>query len=416
MLKRLSVYFFCFTAPLCVCSIVFPSAEAITLFLSFFLMFITYKRELLRDFYQKQVLYLFFFPMLITAGVACIQLFIKNDGYYTNYFQTILPVRLVHILVNLFIFVCIYSYIQRNIEQYKNVFRAYYWGIVIILGIFGFWQILSNLFGIWCPEIETRSHLYFARDAGLSRITSIASEPSYLVPFIIDAIFLILILNEKKFLIVFLLVILFFSFSFGAYMEIFILSIFYFLLSSKREKLKFFLLFMPIIGCVILLFPDWINIAIEIISSRQELQSGFDPHDNGRTSMILYPIESLFQDNLFTLVFGNGLASFKYLNISDSNCLFVTSNNIYADLMYEGGVFSLICLLFLFSRVWIHFNMNVHVLNTKTSLYIKLFLIHIALSSFYRADYATERYIVLLLIVGAFYIVIKNKYDICNYT
>lgn len=74
----------------------------------------------------------------------------------------------------------------------RRLLLSYAWGIFILLGLMGLWQILHQTTGIWCPEIETRSDLYFASSLGVSRITSFADEPSYLAPYLIDAMLVFL--------------------------------------------------------------------------------------------------------------------------------------------------------------------------------------------------------------------------------
>lgn len=161
------------------------------------------------------------------------------------------------------------------------------------------------------------------------------------------------------------------------------------------------------------MFPEIINLVVEIVGSRQELQPGFEMQDSARTSMIVYPITALFRGDILTILFGNGPSSFKYLNASDENAIFVTSNNIYADSLYEGGIMSFLCLILLAVYFWKIIS-SLKVNDSLDKLLIKIFLVHIALSSFYRADYASERFIVLLLVVKVFYLVLKQNYTTGN--
>lgn len=197
-------------------------------------------------------------------------------------------------------------------------------------------------------------------------------------------------------------------------MELFLLSLFYLIFSGVFEKIKILFVFFLLLIFVVVVFPDWIEMAINIISSRQEVQSGFNMQDTNRLSMIIYPINVLFRDGLFSVFLGNGLSSFKYLFNSDEDCLYVTSNNIFADLLYEGGLLSIVCLILLFVCFWKQIRKVERQNLFDTIIYIKLFLVHIVLSSFYRADYASGRYIVLFLIIGLMYN-IKNVNVNCNY-
>lgn len=410
-IRTCPIIFFFFTAPVSVCTIVLPNVEIVTLLSSLLLMLFFSKSIIKIDNYSKHVLLLFFFPILISTLFACFQIVLKNDLYYYEYFQYDLPGRIFHVFSYLFIFTYVHAYLKVDSGIRINILKTYTWGIVLILGLFGFWQLLGN-FGIWCPDVETRDSLYFARNLGISRITSIASEPSYLVPFLLDGI-LISVFLRKKVISIFLAIVLLFSLSFGAYMEIIILTFSYFILSTTRQRTIFFTIIGIVILIVILMFPEFISLAIEIINSRQELQSGFDVRDTSRTAMIAYPIMVLFHSDILTIFFGNGPSSFKFLNASDDDAIFSTSNNIYVDLLYEGGIVSFLCLILLAVYFW-RLISSLKVTNSLDKLLVKLFLIHIALSSFYRADYASERFTVLLLIVYIFYLILRQNYAIAH--
>lgn len=232
------ILLFFFTAPISVCTIVLPNVELVTLLLSLLMMFFFSKNIIKIDNYSKHILFLFFFPILISTLCACCQVILKNDSYYYEYFQYNLPGRLFHVLSYVLIFIYVHTCLSVDSSIGVTILKTYTWGIVWILGVFGFWQILGN-FGIWCPEVETRDSLYFAKDLGISRVTSIASEPSYLVPFLLDGI-LISFFLRKKIISIFLTVVLLFSLSFGAYMEIAILTLSYFILSTTKQRTIFF--------------------------------------------------------------------------------------------------------------------------------------------------------------------------------
>lgn len=407
--KEIPIYFFLFTASISVCTITLPSAEYLTIFLSFIMLIPFYRREMIINKYFKYVFLLFVLPIIISTLFTCVRLGFKNDSYYYDYFTDFLPGRLIHLILFAIILNYIHTYINKNnIEKKKleEILKSYLYGIFIILGIFGIWQILNSLFGIWCPEVQTRGNLYFASDMGINRVTSLADEPSYLVPFIIDGIFIALFLR-KRIIPILLLIVLLFSLSFGAYVEIFFLSISYLFLMSRKNRIKIISILFICLIIFIIAFPDIINVVFTIISSREELQSGFEMDDTSRTAMIIYPIKTLLKENFFVFLFGNGPASFKYLETSDNNCIFATSNNILVDLLYEGGLLSFTLIIALFIFIWGLFS------KSNTSHYnltlIKLFLIHVVLSSMYRADYASERFMSILVIIETFYLILNRN-------
>lgn len=400
------VLFFLFASPLSVCSIVFPLGEPIVLALSFISMFLCSNYIFQINTYVKRILLLFYFPMLIAAAFAGIQLILKSDLHYSQYFMNYLPVRLIRISMLLCIFIFIHNFILHNKYALDRILKTYLAGIVCILGLFAIWQILSGFTGLWCPEIETRDSAYFLKGLGIKRVTSLADEPSYLVPFLIDALLISLFLGWRKIAII-LTVIVLLSLSFGGFMELSMLALFYIFLASSKDKIKILSISIFLLLILLLFFPQVVDILIEIVSARAELQSDFNPNDTARTAMIIHPLKSLFNDNILAVLFGNGPSSFKYLYDSDSDCLFVTSNNIYADLMYEGGLISFISLVVLFYFMWNQFSHKNFVLD-KRLIASKLFVVHVLLSSFYRADYASERFVVLFIIIEIFYLIIRN--------
>ena len=241
---------------------------------------------------------------------------------------------------------------------------------------------------------------------GIKRVTSLADEPSYLVPFLIDALLISLFLGWRKIAFVIIAIVLF-TLSFGGFMELSILALSYLFLASSKDKMKILSIGIILLLILILFFPQVVDLLIGIVSARAELQSDFDPNDTARTAMIIHPLEKLFEDNMLAILFGNGPSSFKYLYESDADSLFVTSNNIYADLLYEGGVISFLSLALLFYFIWNLFSHKKFALDRRLVV-SKLFVIHILLSSFYRADYASERFVVLFIVIEIFYLIIKN--------
>lgn len=414
--EEFPIYFFLFTASISVCTITLPSAEYITIFLSFLMTIPFYKKGMIINRYLKYVSLFFFFPIIVSTIYTSIRLGFKNDALYYDYFTDFLPGRLIHLILFVIILNYIHTYINQNEKEthkLETVVKSYIYGVFIILGIFGIWQIMNSLFGIWCPQVQTRGDLYFATEMGVKRITSLADEPSYLVPFIIDGI-LLSIFFRKKIIPILLTVVLLFSLSFGAYVEIFFLSVSFIFLLPEKKKIKVFTAILFLIVMFIIIFPEIINIVYTIISSREELQSGFEMEDTSRTAMIVYPIKKLFSDNLGALLIGNGPASFKYLEVSDFHCIFTTSNNILVDLLYEGGILSFVMIIFLFIFVWRLFDKSE--ISYFNITIIKLFLIHIVLSSLYRADYASERFMSMLVIIETIYLITKNNSSLYSKT
>lgn len=395
-----SLLFFLFTASLSVCTILFGKLDWIILFGCVFmaLPFIKWK-NLIIDKPVRWISLLFYLPFLISFVWSFALIPIINVPEYNNYIKTTFIFRSLHVF--LFYILLLYGdqiLIRSTHESLVKYLMIFCWGIILILGIFGVWQILGSIFHIWVPTIETRGDLYSARALGINRVTSIADEPSYLVPFLIDAILILFYLKRNK-LVVLLSIVLLFSLSFGGYLESIILLSIYFLFSSRSNRIKLLCGLIIISLILILVFPEIIELGTQIIQSRKELQEGFDPSQTSRTAMIIYPISKWSEFDIVSLFLGYGPGSSKFLLESNPNeALFATSNNIYADLLYEEGILGVTCFIILMVKFWNSFKY----VSKKQKIVSRLFLIHVALSSLYRADYSGARYLALFFIIIIF--------------
>lgn len=401
---------FLFTSPLSVSTLLFGKLDWLILIASVLCaapIIIVRKlptSQLLRNFAM-----LFYVPMLVSTLWAMILMWNRNEETYYTYISSDLIPRLVHIFL-FFVLVCeADSLIRLNNDRYNmRILNSFSNGVVFCLGLFGLWQIVGNIFGIWVPEIETRSSLYFARALGINRITSIADEPSYLAPFLIDGIIVLLFLRKPKLIWIPALILLF-SLSFGGYMEVICLMFYYFAVTQKKTKLKLILFVAPSIILLLIIFPELIDIIDAFISSRAEIQSGFNMDDTSRTMVMAFPIKKMGEYDLLTILLGNGPASFKYLWKSEPNdCLFSTSNCIYTDLLYEGGVLGLGCFIVLIIRLWRN---TKYFTDGNDRVFMRIFLLHLLLSSIYRGDYAGSRYAALFMVFMVIYHIYGNKHD-----
>ena len=271
--KTFPIYFFLFTTPLSVCSIVIPKIETILAPLCLVITIICYClscKKIQRKHgaqVQNNVLKFYFLPMLLSLFGACAVLVIRNDSFYYDWFGADLPVRIAHMVIFLIILLLasqIINIYKTSIPDQTKFLASYAYGIFVILGIFGIWQIISSLTGIWCPDVGTRGHLYFSSSLNVQRVTSLANEPSYLVPFLLDAFFIFLFLKKQK--IAWLLIgLVLFSLSFAGYMELFILAISALLLSDSKHKVKIIAGLVFVLSILFVVFSDVIDLVFEIM-------------------------------------------------------------------------------------------------------------------------------------------------------
>lgn len=172
----------------------------------------------------------------------------------------------------------------------------------------------------------------------------------------------------------------------------------FFLFSSRSNRIKL-LCGIIVISLILILVFQIVELGLQIIQSRKELKEGFDPSQTSRTAMIIYPISKWSEFDIVSLFLGYGPGSSKFLLESNPNeALFTTSNNIYADLLYEEGILGVTCFIILMVKFWNSFKD----VTKKQKIVSRLFLIHVALSSLYRADYSGSRYLAIFFIIIIF--------------
>lgn len=402
-LGEYAIFIFLFTSCLSVCTLYFRNIGYLILPICCLLLLCSGSfRNIILTSYLKNIFCLFYLPMIVACLWALVKLGFVNNVFYYEYVSTSLISRMIHI--GLFIIIlcgAIQVCLRCSTAILRRLLLSYAWGIFILLGLMGLWQILHQTTGIWCPEIETRSDLYFASSLGVSRITSFADEPSYLAPYLIDA--MLVFLYFKKFIPCILLgLLLGFSLSFAGYVEVIILIVagLFFLNVKYLIRLAVFGL---LVVCVVLsFFPDLMDFFRILLDSRKELQSGFSMEDTSRTYMLLQVISEFGNSDKVSMLIGNGPSSLNYLyNSSGGKMQFVTSNNFYVDILYEGGIIGLSCYLLMLYIVYKYMS-AFHISKNPQILIAVLFVLHLAISSTYRADYSSERYVSIFIVLCGF--------------
>jgi hypothetical protein len=197
---------------------------------------------------DKKVICLFYLLLLGSfAVVGFFSIFICGISYIE--FYTSIAGRLINITVFFTIFLFIIDRRNRNYLSTNDMLHAYLIGCYILL-FFGIWQLTNNLFGMPYPDWITRNSVHSIDVTDLlsfitKRITSIAREPAYLVPYLVDAVILLSYTSRKYFSILFYLIIIFFTLSLSAYINIFLIGVimFVFMRRSKKKSLLVLLLY-----------------------------------------------------------------------------------------------------------------------------------------------------------------------------
>lgn len=391
---------FLFTGPVAVCTIYFGGYEYIELPLAIFLLFVGRMSAKLRPsrLWSETVL-LYFLPAALSIIPASLGLCTRTDIRYDCYFLNDAVTRMLHLVLYFIVVTGIFSMRFKDSSAYARMPYIYAMGAFAILGIMGLWQAAHYLTGVWCPEVETRNRMYFAMDSGLFRVTSFADEPSFLAAVMIDAVLIFLFL--KKYVLMFLsLAVVVFSLSFGGYAEMAVLFAAYFFIERRRVKYK--VLTGVAAGVVFLfaLFPELADI-IGVIADRPELQSGFSAEDTARTHDYLNVLSAWKHDGILPMLFGHGLSGLEYA-MDAGRTIFPTSNNLYLDTLFDSGLFGCSCIMVLFSRLWKRAYKGTAGTADGNPVPV-LFILHIVLSSCYRGDGSSARFMCLFVVMHCFF-------------
>lgn len=409
------LYSFLFIAPTSICTIVMGNISTIMQFVLFALacVYILSLDKLISPNRSLRIFAVtYILPLFLSYIIAHLSLLIIGDVNYENYVYTGMISRIINVVMLLLITLVCFQIYKKNGISPSNVIVAYLSGIFVFLVLFGILQILNIVLGIPIPDIGTRTHVHsMSSDAilsnvgfQLSRVTSLANEPSYLAPFLIDALILSLFINKKIISLV-LLVVCVFTLSLGCYANIFLLLCYYVYLNIKSFNVKHLLLFVLIGVVAFFLLYDFMTPFINVVLNRSELS--FDAGvllQSSRIYVIWTALISLFSGSFFNILFGFGPGSFEYLSstsgyLPSGDLFYVTSNNLFVDILYEGGVVSLILIVCYFVALY---KMTNKFPPTKDTILCKLLIMHLMISSMYRADFVSIRFFALVFIFSVF--------------
>jgi hypothetical protein len=307
---------------------------------------------------------------------------------------------MVNISVYSLIFIFAADRKNQNKISTKNIIDAYLVGCYILL-FFGIWQLLGI---IPYPAFGTKSHIHSMEMAKLlpfmrMRITSIAQEPAYLVPYLIDAIIILLYSTKRYISIVLFSVVLLFSLSLAGYINIFLIMIIMFVFSKSNSKkiCSNIIVFLSFLFLCFFLRNVFIAV-LERLSPEKLIEST-------RFQDLELPLKYMFTEaSLFNIIFGFGPKGFAYVGRFLSytrgwarNTEFsLTSHVIVIDFFVEYGILGVILLLFLFYRLYLYAKTTYR--HTKNRL-SQLLSVNLLISAMYTSDYASPRFSIMLMII-----------------
>lgn len=364
---------------------------------------------------QKVYLSAIYIPGIVAIFAAFFNLTVMLSVHYVDYMTQAMPNRIINLTLFLMVFYFFFKFMSiLSKETLLSISKWYLYGVMLITAI-GIWQFLHFMFGYPMVDLNTRSFVHSVESNVLFnfRLTSITDEPSYLVPYLIDAMIIGLMIYASKmryFILIFIpcLFVLIFSFSvsgyanlallIGALMVIFLTT----KVENKKKILKITLLLLIPIAIFMVVQWDFVLRMLEPITGR--FDTLFDIHRHSRLYMLVMPLFWLFDFSWVNSVFGFGPGSYWFLAqtkfLHHQGPLSVTSNNIFIDLLFEHGIFGslAIMLMFLFVAYRLFKVRNEH----KYFLYSLILWIHLTITSMYRSDFVSPRFWAIVIIIFIF--------------
>ena len=318
--------------------------------------------------------------------------------------------RIINILLNFSIFSLIVIHgVDKYGKSYGRAILIIYYLALILLMVGGVWQIASKLFGIPFPEMDLRTNFHgvdseVKENYGF-RITSFLAEPSYFAPYIIDFILIGLILLKSWFVraVVTLVsaLILASTFSMSGILNISILGLVLAVAYIHKKRITYLSDLYPALGLTILLTTLGILLwqHIDYLMPYYERFNAFVvTGDDKRFYIIGRAYDTLINALPHVVMFGYGPGSFTFFKYL-ADPMEGTSNNLYVDIMLEYGFFGLLMILVMFS--YLIFKAYRMVGKQFENIFGFLFIVHLAVTSMYRADYASPRFWIVLIIIYA---------------
>lgn len=363
----------------------------------------------------KIVSFLVFTPVIMSIIIGLPTGLLSDNTYisYFGYFKESSG-RYINLALLSVFFVSVSSICSIRGKNIQRDFIYAYWIGCLVFILFGIWQAFHFYFGLPFIDLQTRAHLHSVPQALKAlvpgRLTSIANEPSFFAPIIIDFLLIsILMVNRRKIFFTIILTLsvslLLLTFSFGGYLNALFLTIIILViifirslvrLRIKKKEIIFICILLLVVPCLFKTFGGY----FEIVTAR--IPALFDLEHNSRAFMVFMPFVWLFESHPLNLLFGFGPKSYALIggqiSLPSGSPVHITSNNFFTDFAWEAGLiglFSVIALFIILLRMSLTFNK----IMTKEHWVGCLLTFHLMFSSLYRGDFFSLRFWVLLLII-----------------
>src|SRR5699024_4996385 len=356
---------------------------------------------------EANTLLLFVIPIFLSLIGMLTAVISENNSEYMQYVTSKFPTRIILVIINIGILIGVLSKTSNwSYEELHNLIKKYYYGLVVF-GIVGLWQFLHFLIDIPFINMDTRDYIHSVSSDTFfinNRLTSFADEPSYLAPLAIDLMILAFLVSKKPFRAFSLgLFVLIFSYSGGGYLNLLILILFFILgylkyngyKLSRRNSIFLVGLLTFVIVFIVYYHQEIYKLIYPVLGRMDTI---FDIKKHGRMFMITMPFLWVLEGNIINAIFGYGPNSYNYLNLTKrrpgGSKVHATSNNLFADTVFELGYLGFMCYMWIFWRFVYKAFKNMY--NNKYLFISMLLSIHLFTSSIYRADFMQPRFWVLM--------------------
>lgn len=362
-----------------------------------------------KDSYSFKILSVFVL-IYICSFIAII---LNRDHLVDEFIKSVIVGRLFTLLALLANILVASIWISKiNEHDACKFIRIGFYSLFIFI-VLGYWQLIGGYLGI--PFfIETRDWMHGVPGALRailpSRITSIAEEPNFLAPLLIEFIllsYLIIRSGFNKFIFIGLtLVILILSFSGGAYVNLAL--VFAFMMSLVVIKLTFtgrikvyhfFVLLISSAVFFILIYLGGLIFEFIYYKFQHEMTGG-----SSRSQFLISFIKLIINSDVSQLLLGHGLGTMSVLDefgMLSEDYLFRISNNFILDMFWEGGVLSL-SLILIFYFLLLYPGMNNF---TKSNYYYigLLMSFHLIVTATYRSEYLSTHFLWVIIMILTVY-------------
>ncbi|EJD6508753.1 O-antigen ligase family protein [Providencia rettgeri] len=336
---------------------------------------------------------IFIFSYLSFSLIALFSTLISLPDITSENHLTNLLSRLSTISLTLIILICISVWIHnQEVRKLLNFLKFAFFSTIIFAAI-AIYQILAYHYNL--PFIETRSYIYgtsyeIQQSLGI-RITSLAREPNFYAPILIESFLLSFLFLKRSALciyVIFSIFLIYKTHSTGAYIHFTLISILLFIFLGRNKLTKLITTIILLISLFFLIY--YLTLYDNYFTNKllNEING-----ESSRTLIYSTIIYEIFNSNFLHLLFGHGvntLQLFNELATENYNINFSVSNSLYIDILWDSGLIGLICFSFGFFLLFLSLKRSAR--NNKYGTIALFLFLNLLITSIYRSEYTTTHF------------------------